>query len=162
MRRIFYAASAYLVLGLASGLYYREFTKSNDFTAADGFTQLSVVHTHLLTLGVILLLVVLALEKAFTLSKSKAFGWFFWIFNLGLIVTSSTMVINGTLHVLGQESSKALTGISGSGHMLLTAAFILLFVAIGSRLRVETVSSVKSTDAGATSQDMYLVDAAQL
>jgi uncharacterized integral membrane protein len=141
MRRIFYAASAYLVLGLASGLYYREFTKSNDYTAADGFTQLSVVHTHLLTLGVIMLLIVLVLEKVFTLSNSKAFSWFFWVYNLGLIVTASTMVINGTLHVLGQETSKALTGISGSGHMLLTAAFILLFVVIGNRIKADTKQS---------------------
>ena len=70
MRKLFYAATAYLVLGLASGLYYREFTKSNDYTAADGFTQLSVLHTHLLTLGVIVLLIVLVLEKVFTLSNS--------------------------------------------------------------------------------------------
>ena len=85
-----------------------------------------------------MLLIVLVLEKVFTLSNSKAFSWFFWVYNLGLIVTSSTMVINGTLHELGQESSKALTGISGSGHMLLTAAFILLFVVIRNRITADT------------------------
>lgn len=134
MKKLFYAASIYLALGLAGGLYYREFTRSNDYTAADGFTQLSVVHTHLLTLGVIVLLLVLALEKVFTLSNSKAFTWFFWIYNLGLVISASTMTINGTLHVLGEETSKALTGISGSGHILLTAGLILLFVALGKRI----------------------------
>ncbi len=147
MKRIFIAASVYLALGLASGLYYREFTKSNDYTAADGFTQLSVVHTHLLTLGVIILLIVLALEKVFTLSESKAFSWFFWIYNLGVIVTSATMVVNGTLHVLGEESSKALTGISGSGHMMLTAAFILLFVVIWNRITVDPARPSENADA---------------
>src|SRR5690606_7594812 len=68
MRKLFLASFVYLLLGLASGLFYREFTKINDFTAADGFTQLSVVHTHLLTLGVIVLLIVLLLEKTFELS----------------------------------------------------------------------------------------------
>lgn len=134
MKKLFYAASVYLVLGLASGLFYREFTKANDYTAADGFTQLSVVHTHLLTLGVIVLLVVLALEKVFELSRSALFGWFFWVYNVGLAVSSATMVVNGVLRVLGQSGSAALAGISGSGHIILTAGLILLFVALGKRV----------------------------
>lgn len=149
MRKLFYAATTYLVLGLASGLYYREFTKTNDYTAADGFTQLSVVHTHVLTLGVMMLLIVLVLEKVFTLSNSKTFGWFFWIYNLGLVVTSTAMTVNGTLHVLGHEASNALIGISGSGHMLLTAGFVLLFVAIGSGIR----SDRKMTPASASAAE---------
>jgi hypothetical protein len=47
MRKLFYAAFAYMNLGVGSGLFYREFTKVNDFSD-DRFTQLSVVHTHLL------------------------------------------------------------------------------------------------------------------
>ncbi len=147
MRKLFFAASAYLILGLASGLFYREFTRSQDYTAMDGFTQLSVVHTHVLTLGVIMLLIVLVLEKVFTLSKSKAFGWFFWIYNLGLVVTATAMTINGSLHVLGQEASKALIGISGSGHILLTAAFLLLFVALWNRVKLESAPAVSAVDA---------------
>ncbi len=144
MKKLFYAASIYLVLGLSAGLYYREFTKANDYTAADGFTQLAVAHTHLLTLGVIVLLIVLALEKVFALSNSKAFTWFFWVYNLGLVISASTMIINGTLHVLGEGTSKALTGISGSGHILLTAGFILLFVALWNRLQADQ-NSAKAT-----------------
>ncbi len=134
MRKLFLASFVYLLLGLASGLFYREFTKINDFTAADGFTQLSVVHTHLLTLGVIVLLIVLLLEKTFELSKSRAFGWFFWIYNLGLVVTAVGMTVNGTLTVLGIEMSKALAGISGSGHIILTAGLLLLFFALWKRV----------------------------
>jgi hypothetical protein len=134
MRKLFLASFVYLLLGLASGLFYREFTKINDFTAADGFTQLSVVHTHLLTLGVIVLLIVLLLEKTFELSKSRAFGWFFWIYNLGLVVTAVGMTVNGTLTVLGIETSKALAGISGSGHIILTAGLLLLFFALWKRV----------------------------
>lgn len=138
MTKLYYATLGYLVLGLASGLFYREFTKLNGYTAADGFTQLSVVHTHLLTLGVIVLLVVLVLEKVFALSESRAFGWFFWIYNLGLLVTASAMTVNGGLHVLGLESSKAIAGVSGSGHILLSAGLLLLFVALGKRIRATT------------------------
>lgn len=88
-----------------------------------------------------MLLIVLALEKVFALSNSKAFTWFFWVYNLGLVISASTMIINGTLHVLGEGTSKALTGISGSGHILLTAGFILLFVALWNRLQADQNSA---------------------
>ncbi|MEO6505534.1 MAG: DUF2871 domain-containing protein [Terrimesophilobacter sp.] len=159
MRKLFYAASAYLVIGLVSGFYYRELTRSNDYTAADGFTQLSVVHTHVLTLGVIVLLIVLVLEKVFTLSHSKAFNWFFWVYNLGLVVTASTMTVNGTLQVLGREASKALVGISGSGHIFLTIAFVLLFVAIFNRIQTQPVGAPEDGDAAPTPQTVGVAGA---
>ncbi|HEU4807476.1 MAG TPA: DUF2871 domain-containing protein [Homoserinimonas sp.] len=143
MMKLYYATLTYLILGLASGLFYREFTKANDYTAVDGFTQLAVVHTHLLTLGVIVLLIVLVLEKVFALSRSKTFTWFFWIYNLGLVVSVAAMTVNGVLHVLGEESSKALAGISGSGHILLTAGLILLFVALGTRVKASVLASAE-------------------
>ena len=86
MKKLFYAAFAYMLVGVASGLFYREFTKANDFPAGE-FTQLGLAHTHLLTLGFIVLLIVLALEKLFGLSRSKLFGWFFWVYNAGVILT---------------------------------------------------------------------------
>ena len=48
MRRILYAFLTYMIVGLLSGFYYRELTKAYNFT---GDTQLSVVHTHTLILG---------------------------------------------------------------------------------------------------------------
>lgn len=136
MRKLYYAAFAYMALGVLSGLFYREFTKANDFSDAQ-FTQLSVVHTHLLVLGFIVLLIVLILEKLFGLSKSKLFGWFFWIYNLGLVLTAATLVIHGMQQVTGAETSKAIAGIAGTGHILLTAAMVLLFLALGKRLKAE-------------------------
>lgn len=130
MRRLFSASFAYLIAGLLSGVYYREFTKLNDF-AAGQFTQLSVVHTHLLTLGVIVLLIVLVLEKVFTLSRSGLFGWFFWLFNAGLVITSAMMLWHGSLTVLGEEAGAMIAGIAGIGHILLSAALVLLFLALG-------------------------------
>ena len=147
MTKLYYASLAYLLFGLASGLFYREFTKLNDFTAADGFTQLSVVHTHLLTLGMIVMLIVLALEKLFSLSASKSFSWFFWIYNIGLVVTAAAMTVNGMLVVLGLETSKALAGIAGSGHMLLSAALLVLFFALGKRIKVASATAAKSVSA---------------
>lgn len=130
MRRLFYASFAYMIVGVLSGLFYREFTKLNDFPEGQ-FTQLGLAHTHLLTLGFIVLLIVLVLEKVFTLSRSRLFGWFFWLYNAGVILTSAMLIWHGSLTVLGQESSKMIAGIAGTGHMLLTAAMVLLFLALG-------------------------------
>ncbi|MDR3079562.1 MAG: DUF2871 domain-containing protein, partial [Streptomyces sp.] len=50
MRKSYYAAHVYMITGVVSGLFYREFTKAKDFT---GETQLAVIHTHLLALGML-------------------------------------------------------------------------------------------------------------
>src|SRR5262245_13118437 len=90
MRKLYYAAFGYMLAGVASGLFYREFTKLNDFPEGQ-FTQLGLAHTHLLTLGFVILLIVLVLEKVFALSRSKLFGWFFWLYNAGVILTSAML-----------------------------------------------------------------------
>jgi hypothetical protein len=131
MRTLLNAALIYMLLGLVSGMYYRELAKAHDFT---GDTQLSTVHTHLLALGMLFFLIVLALDKLFALSSHRLFGWFFWIYNAGLVVTVATMTLHGTLTVLGRPSSKAIAGISGLGHILLTAGLILLFVTLSKRI----------------------------
>ncbi|WP_027945634.1 DUF2871 domain-containing protein [Amycolatopsis taiwanensis] len=131
MRKILITGHIYMILGVAGGLYYREITKMNDFT---GDTQLSVVHTHLLTLGMLFFLVVLALEKLFDLTSHRLFGWFFWVYNVGLAITVGMLILHGTLTVLGRESSEAIAGIAGLGHILLTAGLILLFTNISKRL----------------------------
>lgn len=71
MKALYRAAIFYLVLGLVAGLFYREFTKLQDFPEGE-YTQLSVAHTHLLALGFMLFLIFLALEKVFALSRLLA------------------------------------------------------------------------------------------
>lgn len=93
--RHYYAALMYTVLGLASGLFYREYTQAHEFTGA---TELGTVHTHLLGLGLTVTLVVLALDAVFGLTPA--------------------------------ETSAAIPGIAGLGHMLVTAGLALLFVAL--------------------------------
>ncbi len=130
MKKLLNASFAYMLAGVASGLFYREFTKINGFPEGQ-FTQLGLAHTHLLTLGFIVLLIVLVLERVFTISRSpKLFAWFFWLYNAGVILTSAMLVWHGSLTVLGQESTKMIAGIAGLGHMLVTAGMIVLFVAL--------------------------------
>jgi len=131
MRKIYVTADIYMILGLLSGLYYREFTKLNDFT---GDTQLSVVHTHILALGMLFFLIVLALEKQFTLTAGNLFTGFFWVYNAGLALTVGLMITRGTMTVLGHQTGAALDGISGLGHVTITLGLILFFVNLGKRL----------------------------
>ncbi|WP_431710184.1 DUF2871 domain-containing protein [Glutamicibacter uratoxydans] len=134
MRNILHWAFGYMLVGVASGLFYREFTKLNEFPAGE-FTQLSLAHTHLLTLGFIVLLLVLLLEKAFELSaRPRLFGWFFGLYNAGVILTSAMLIVHGMLTVRGLPSSAMLAGIAGLGHMLLSAGLVLLFVLLRSRV----------------------------
>lgn len=135
MKKLYYASFAYMLAGVLSGLFYREFTKFNDFPSGQ-FTQLGLAHTHLLALGFLVLLIVLALEKIFTISRSaKLFAWFFWLYNAGVILTALMLIWHGSLTVLGQESNKMIAGIAGTGHMLITAGLIVFFVALGRALR---------------------------
>jgi hypothetical protein len=131
MKKLYYAALAYTILGLAGGLFYRTLTHANDFT---GFTQLAVVHTHFLVLGMLFFLGAILFEYAFKLSQSKLFNWFFWTYNVGLIWTAGFMTFNGTNTVLGNSVSSAVAGMSGIGHILLTVALILFFLCLRSRL----------------------------
>ncbi|PRZ40506.1 uncharacterized protein DUF2871 [Antricoccus suffuscus] len=130
MKKNYYAALTYMVLGLVAGLYYREFTKARDFT---GDTQLSVMHTHLLALGMLVFLIVLALDKLFDLSRTKSFNLFFWFYNAGLVVTVAMMFVHGTMDVLGKDVSGAVPGIAGLGHILLTVGLASFFVSLRSR-----------------------------
>lgn len=128
--------AVYTVLGLAAGLFYREFTKLNGYP--EGMMgQLGVAHTHILTLGMIVLLIVLVLERSFSLSSSRLFRWFFWIYNTGVVLTSAMLVWHGMLQVQGLASSKMIAGIAGLGHMLVGAGFVLLLLALLSAIRRE-------------------------
>jgi hypothetical protein len=147
VKKIFNAAFIYMIVGVLSGLFYREFTKLNDFPEGK-FTQLGLAHTHLLTLGFIVLLIVLVIEKVFTISRSpKLFAWFFWLYNAGVILTSGMLIWHGSLTVLGQESSKMIAGIAGLGHMLLTAGMIVFFVALRRAIAKATVATEPATAA---------------
>lgn len=129
MKKLYIAASVYLVLGLVAGLYYREATK-NAQLGPEGAGQLSVVHTHVLTLGFLVLLVVLALDKLFDLAANPLFGWFFWVYNAGVVLSAGMMLWHGTLTVHGQQGTPMIAGIAGLGHITLSAGLVLLMLTL--------------------------------
>jgi len=138
IKRLFTSAAVWTTLGLASGLFYREFTRQRDFS---GFTQLSVAHTHALALGTTILLVVLAVTKVFRLDADRRLRWFLLFWNVGLGLTFTMMLMKGSLQVLGAAfaDSPMIAGISGLGHMTLTGSFVLFFLILRPALKADTL-----------------------
>lgn len=129
LTRLYYSAGTWAGIGLVSGLYWREFTKLNDFT---GVTQLATAHTHALAIGMLVFLAMLALAKLFPLAD-KALGRIVVLYNVGVGLTWGVMVLKGTLQVLGIEfaSSPMLSGFAGLGHMVIAGALLYYFLVLG-------------------------------
>lgn len=131
MKKYFNLATFYLILGLIMGVFYREFTKFNGF---EGKTVLSIIHTHLLTLGFIFFILVLLLEKNFKLSENKGFKSWCIFYNVSLVYTVGTFTARGVLQVLGNDFA-GLNHIAGLGHALLGAALICFVVIVNKSIK---------------------------
>lgn len=127
-------------IGLAGGLFYREWTKTQGYGDGSDLagTQLAVVHTHTLVLGTVMLLILLALVAQFRgLAMDRRFRWGVWVWQGGLALSTATMLVKGSMQVAGTEGfdSPALSGIAGLGHIALTVAFVLLFLGLSQAVR---------------------------
>lgn len=135
MKKCWNFAFAYCLAGLAGGVFYREFTKYNGFT---GQTALSVVHTHLLTLGMLVFLVLILMDKSFGITKHKRFSVFLGLYTSGMVVAVAGLITRGVCQVLEIPLSKgidaAISGVSGIGHILLGTGLILLLAIIKKHL----------------------------
>lgn len=130
-KKLVNVAFTYTVVALVCGVIYREFTKIVGFT---GQTNLSLLHTHLFTLGMLFFLVVLALEVVLNVSKQKTFKWFFITYNIGLVLSAIMLAVRGFVQVQAVDLSKALNasiaGVSGIGHALLGVGLVLFFLSL--------------------------------
>lgn len=143
MRKIYIAAATYLGLGLAAGVFYREWTRFFDAVES---SQLNTLHTHLLVLGTFFFLIVLALEKLFRLTAHKSFNAWFIVQNIALAWTIGFMLANGIVHTMGSGDAwgPMWSGMAGLGHILLTIAFIMFFVILSKRIRRVEIDDAKS------------------
>ena len=118
----------YLILALAGGVFYREFTKMYGFT---GKTMLSVVHTHYLMLGAFFFLLLIVLEKNYHFIDSKT-KQILMGYHIGLNVTVLFFIVRGIVQVLDINLSKGLNasiaGMAGIGHIILAFSLVLLFL----------------------------------
>ena len=144
--KLFASAAVWTGLGLASGLFYREFTRQSGFA---GVTQLSVAHAHALVLGTTILLVVLALTKAFSLDGDRRMRLFLAFWNGGLALTFVMMLVKGSMQVLGVAlaTSPMLAGISGLGHMVLSGTFVLFFLILRRAVKADAAAAAPAASA---------------
>lgn len=130
MKRYANTALLYAILAMAGGVFYREFTKFNGFTAK---TTLSVVHTHYFLMGMVFFLLLLMLEKNFSFTGAKT-GRVLALYHVGLNLTAVMLVVRGVPQVLGTSLSAgmnaAISGIAGIGHILLGVSLILMLLQI--------------------------------
>lgn len=135
MKRYMNAALVYSILAMAGGVFYREFTKFNGFTAK---TTLSVVHTHYFMLGMVFFLLLLLLEKNFAFTGPKT-GRVLAAYHIGLNLTAVMFLVRGVLQVLGTPLSAGMTaaisGIAGIGHILLGVSLLLVLLQIRSSVK---------------------------
>ncbi|MCD1278054.1 hypothetical protein FOA32_001919 [Streptococcus sinensis] len=130
LKRYMNASMLYAILAMAGGVFYREFTKFNSFTAK---TSLGVVHTHYFLLGMVVFLLLLLLEKnfAFTGAKTKRL---LLTYHIGLNLTAVMLVVRGVTQVLGvalsSSMSAVISGIAGIGHILLGVSLLLLLLQV--------------------------------
>lgn len=130
MKRYMNAALLYSIFAMAGGVFYREFTKFNGFTAK---TTLSVVHAHYFLLGMVFFLLLLMLEKSFSFTDVKT-GRILTVYHVGLNLTAVMFVVRGVVQVLAPSLSvgmnAAISGIAGIGHILLGVSMTLLLVQV--------------------------------
>ncbi|WP_027631407.1 DUF2871 domain-containing protein [Clostridium hydrogeniformans] len=130
MKKLFNACFFYLVLGMASGVFAREFMKFNEFT---GSTNLTTVHPHLFTLGFIFFLILTLGSSSLDLTKNKNFNKWFILYNISLLWTCASLTMRGILQVNGSDF-KGLSHISGTGHALLGISLIWFMIILKSTL----------------------------
>ena len=132
MKKLYTAALSYMVLGLAAGLFVRIYV--DQIKHFEGETMLSLLHFHLLVLGMVMFLLVALFARASNLERQKRFKIFMIIYNIGLPITVVMMVIRGIIEVLGVTLSSGLdaviSGIAGIGHALVGIGIIVLLVAL--------------------------------
>lgn len=130
MKRYMSSALLYAILAMIGGVFYREFTKFNGFTAR---TTLSVVHTHYFLLGLVFFLLLVVLEKNLSFTEAKT-GRVLAVYHIGLNLTAVMLVVRGVTQVMGADLSKgvdaAISVMAGIGHILLGVSLVLLLLQI--------------------------------
>lgn len=124
MKRYINYSIVYTVLAMIGGVFYREFTKMNDYTA---WTTLSVVHTHYFILGMMFFLILGVVSTRVRFKPNHAVLFY----NIGLNLTAIMLVVRGTVQVLDLNVVSALiSGVAGISHIILGVSLILILLDI--------------------------------
>ncbi|WP_346913984.1 DUF2871 domain-containing protein [Clostridium sp.] len=136
MKKLINTSLIYAIASMILGVFYREFTKFNNFT---GNTTLSLLHVHLFTLGMLFFLIVALLNNNFSINNHKKFNFFFYTYNIGLAITVIMFLWRGILQTLLIEPTSSInatiSGIAGIGHILIAIGIITFFIIIKSQIK---------------------------
>lgn len=139
MKKLYVSSFVYAILGLFAGVFYREFTKATGFT---GETVLSVLHTHILSLGLLFGLIALLLTARFKLEQFRTFLGFFISYQIALVLFLGSLITRGVVQVLIESPSSALSasiaGVSGIGHLLLSVALVTFMILVGKGIKSDS------------------------
>ena len=129
MKKMVKTSMVYFAAALIAGVFYREFTKFNQFS---GRTALSLLHTHLFVLGMFLFLILAIFCSIMPqILESKKMKKFYVLMNISLPLFVFTLLVRGVAQVLEIDLSSALnaslSGIAGMTHILLTISLGLFF-----------------------------------
>ncbi len=131
MKKCLKISLVYAIAALAGGVFYREFTKFNDYMGA---TSLGKVHTHLFMLGMAVFLIAALFAKDIDLNGQKTFKAFMVVYNIGVPLAAVMMAVRGVTQILGTALSKgadaSISGIAGIGHILTGVGIILFLVTL--------------------------------
>ena len=131
MKKCINISLIYAVAAMVGGVFYREFTKFNDFTGA---TALGKVHVHLFVLGMAVFLITALFADRRDLTRLRTYRAFLVIYNIGVPLTAVMLLVRGVTQVLGLSlssgASAAISGIAGIGHILTGAGVILLLITL--------------------------------
>lgn len=124
MKRYIDYSIVYAVLAMIGGVFYREFTKMNDFT---GWTTLSVVHTHYFILGMMFFLILGLVSMNINLKINQVVLFY----NIGLNLPTIMLVVRGVVQVLDLNVVSALiSSVASIGHIILGVSLILILLDI--------------------------------
>ncbi|MBS6117249.1 MAG: DUF2871 domain-containing protein [Clostridiales bacterium] len=135
MKKLWNTAFIYFWLAMAGGVFYREFTKFNDYS---GKTVLGLLHVHLLVLGTLMFLIIALFCRTLPLLEAKGFRKFLILYNIALPFMAVTMLVRGILEVKGTALSSAqnamISGFAGISHILMLISLVMLLLSLKKEL----------------------------
>lgn len=138
MKKYLLTSCIFMGIGLALGVFFREFTKAFGYT---GVTSLGKLHLHALVLGMVFFLIAAFAEDKFNLKKSRLEPWFFITYIVGLSIFLCMLLVRGIFQVTGAEltngASSAISGVAGIGHMLIAVGLVLFFIIVLKNCKIQ-------------------------
>ena len=121
----------FLVIGLFSGVFYREFTEFYKYQADN---HLSKLHVHVLILGFLLMMILYIVVREYDAKKILSFKKPLYVFISGFTFTIVNMTLFGIYEVVSANrpiiKKAALEGLSVLGHIILSIGIVWLVVKI--------------------------------